>query len=275
MRKNWPAPVTNTIVLALIDHLEHHAGYRKSGTPNLLELFAHVKARGIRAVYSFQRWDRDRPGIALIQGADGKFARDASGDLVTIEQLARSGSNLPYFITNGNTPQGIYRISGTAVSSNRFIGPTPNLQLSMPFEGHWSDYFHFDADSTDPIRPYLSLLPESWQSYAPLREAFTAGKAGRTEIIAHGTTIDPAYFANRLFHPISPTLGCLCARETWDPQTGRLQESEQFKLTETFLRSPGEKGYLFVINLDDREEPVRAEEMRRLVDRFEKGSGNN
>lgn len=272
--KKWPAPVSNTIILALTGHLNDHEKFRSSDPPPVEDLFAFARSQGYRAVYSFQRWNRDHPGIAIVQGSDGKFARDAAGRIITIEQLARSGSNLPYFITNGNTPQGIYRISGTAVSSNRFIGPTPNLQLSMPFEGYWSDYFHLPADSTAPLQSYLYLLPESWQSYLPMREAFIAGKAGRTEIIAHGTTIDPVYFSNMPFYPISPTLGCLCAREIWDPQTGKLKDSEQFRLAETFLKTPGEKGYLFVINLDDKEKPLKAEEISALAENFEKGMHN-
>ena len=43
-------------------------------------------------------------GLAIIQNADGKFERDERGRLIAVRQLARSGSNLPYFITNGNTP---------------------------------------------------------------------------------------------------------------------------------------------------------------------------
>jgi hypothetical protein len=76
------------------------------------------------------------------------------------------------------------------------------------------------------------------------------------------------------FYPISPTLGCLCAREIWDPQTGKLKDSEQFRLAETFLKTPGEKGYLFVINLDDKEKPLKAEEISALAENFEKGMHN-
>jgi hypothetical protein len=101
-------------------------------------------------------------------------------------------------------------------------------------------------------------------------EAFLAGRAGRSEIIAHGTTIDPDYFQNKPFYPISPTLGCLCAREIWDPATGRLVESDQQLLSDSYVKAPGNDGYLFVINLDQRTEPVSRKELEMLVEAFER-----
>ena len=193
------------------------------------------------------------PGLAIVQDADGRFVRDAEGKLVLVRQLARAGSNLPFFITNGNTPQGIYSIQGIGHSRNNFIGPTPNLQMIMPFEEDWKKYFQQPADSTNPLKSYLSLLPANWQAYLPMQEAFIAGKAGRTEIIAHGTTIDPMYFLEQPYFPISPTLGCLCAKEIWNSKTGKLDDSEQLKLINAFLNSPGDKGFLFVINLDNQQ----------------------
>jgi hypothetical protein len=107
---------------------------------------------------------------------------------MVFEQLARSGSSLPYFLTNGNTPQGIYRINGTAVARNNYIGPTPNIQLFMPYEDSLEKFFQYKWDSSiAPLAAYKNLLPTSWQNYQPMTEAFYAGKIGRTEIIAHGT----------------------------------------------------------------------------------------
>ena len=37
-----------------------------------------------------------------------RFVRHPDGRLMVFQQLARSGSDLPYFITNGSTPQGIF-----------------------------------------------------------------------------------------------------------------------------------------------------------------------
>jgi hypothetical protein len=103
-----------------------------------------------------------------------------------------------------------------------------------------------------------------------MKEAFIAGKAGRTEIIAHGTTIDPEYFAGQPFYPISPTLGCLCAEELWNANTGKLALSEQLKLVNTFLRSPGSSGYLMVINLDNQHKSISDLELEKIVAVYEK-----
>jgi len=274
MEKKFPDHSTNVILSTLKNYLENNEKLVLHAIPNLQLLFTLQKKIGIKTIYSLQRWNRDFTGLAIIQESGGKFSRDNEGKLIVVRQLARAGSNLPYFITNGNTPQGIFSIQGIDTSHNNFIGPTPNLQLTMPFEGYWQDYFHANADSTNPLAAYSKLLPESWQSYTPMQEAFVAGKAGRTEIIAHGTTIDPAFFIDKTYFPISPTLGCLCAQEIWNPITGKLGESEQLKLINTFLQSPGEKGYLFVINLDNQQRAVSQAELEKFVSEFESSFSN-
>jgi hypothetical protein len=202
---------------------------------------------------------------------DGHFARLPNGRPMIFEQLARSGSGMPYFLTNGNTPQGIYSIQGIAVTNNALIGPTPNIQLILPFETDWqkffSDHRHFPDDS---LELYLQLLPASWRNYQPIMEAWAAGKIGRTEIIAHGTAIDPEYFKERSFYPLTPTQGCLCAKELWNPSTGHLLISEQFNLVAAYQSTPGTRGYLFVINVDDQSRPVTRGEVEKWVYEFEK-----
>ena len=225
-------------------------------TPPVTELLGMAKEEGSKVIYSFQRWDRDYPGLAIVQYADGSFARNSDGRLAVFDQLARSGPGLPYFLTNGNTPQGVFSITGTDVSHTDFIGPTPNLQLLMPGEGKWADYFH---DSTlfvgDSIERYRKLLPASWQSYAPMMEAFDAGAIGRTEIIAHGTTIDPDYYKGRPFYPLTPTMGCLCAKELWNPTSGHPLVSEQNELVNAFEAMPGRTGWLVVVNVEAGQAP--------------------
>jgi hypothetical protein len=275
-------------------YLTYHATNIQGKTPDIRQLFAHQQAIGQKVIYSFQRWHRDYPGLAIVQDADGHFVRDGQGRLQVFEQLARSGPDLPYFITNGSTPQGIYSIQGTEVSRTNFIGPTPNLQLLLPFEGSWDRYFLLpqagqtltqpqhhrpptdtstrdSLPSIDSLRLYEELLPAAWRDYAPMKEAWSAGQIGRTEIIAHGTTIDPEYFKDKPFYPLTPTMGCLCAKELWNPTTGHLLVSEQFNLVSAFLSTPGNKGYLFVINLDDQRKPVSRDELEELVKKWESG----
>jgi hypothetical protein len=261
--------------LAVLKELDHyllqHEKLMHEKTPSLAELFAHQLTIGQKVIYSFQRWDRDYPGLAIVQNADGRFCRDATGKLLVFRQLARSSSDLPYFITNGSTPQGIYSIQGTAISHNNLIGPTPNIQLVMPFEAD-TVYWHNAIDSTsEALGNYSRLLPPSWRSYEPMTEAFYAGKIGRTEIIAHGTTIDPDYFKGKPYYPLTPTMGCLCAPENWNIFNGKFNSSEQFNLVSAFLSTSGNTGYLMVINMDNQQRPVGREEIEQWVNGFERG----
>jgi hypothetical protein len=275
--ERFPGYDTVAVLHALMGWL----GRRAPAVPDLSELFV---GRGIKTIYSFQRRDRDYPGLAVVQDADGRFVRDAGGRLQVFEQLARSGPGLPYFLTNGNTPQGVYSIQGTDISRTNFIGPTPNLQLLLPGEAGWGEYFHDTAVvAGDSLSRYLDLLPPGWRGYAPMMEAWEAGVVGRTAIIAHGTTIDPAYYSGRPFYPLTPTMGCLCAKELWNVTSGHLLVSEQNNLVNAFLSTPeigrapksggrrrSDGGFLVVVDVDDRREAVSRAEVEGWVNRFEK-----
>ncbi len=241
--------------------------------PPLDSLFTHRQVHGFKVIYSFQRKDRNNPGLAVVQNADGSFARDSTGRLRTFVQLARSASNLPWFITNGSTPQGLYSITGIGFSKNVFIGPTPNLQLGMLYEINPPSFTHYfpPVFNAPPEKLYRSYFPNNWQQWSGLMEAFDAGKIGRTEIIAHGSTIDPSWYSSYAFYPITPTLGCLCGREMWNSQTGKIESSDQLDLVNAFIETPGNKGYLIVINIDDKQTAVTPSEIERLVDHYEAG----
>lgn len=320
MAEKFPGYDTIPILAELQNYLSYHTIKSREKIPALASLFNYQQVTGKKIIYSLQRWDRNYPGLAIIQYADGRFARNADGKLQIFEQLARSGPDLPYFITNGSTPQGVYSIQGTEVSRTNFIGPTPNFQLLLPFENSWDRYFQLvpatsagtrgtsaanserptnasDASAgqsanptasqsagqpevtqsqppppiDDSLRMYLELLPPIWRNYTPMMEAWSAGRIGRSEIIAHGTTIDPAYFKDKPFYPLTPTMGCLCAKELWNPTSGHLLVSEQFNLVQAFQSTPGNKGYLYVINVDDQHRPVSRQEAEDWVRQWETG----
>ena len=240
MVERFPGYDSVDILLELERYINNYVSGKRRKTPDLVKLFERQRLTGRKIIYSLQRWNRDFPGLAIIQHANGKFARDANGRLLVFQQLARSASNLPYFITNGSTPQGIFSLQGSAVSKINWIGPTPNLQMIMPFEDSWERFYHQPlAPSQDSSVLYKQLLPASWRNHDPMMESWHAGKVGRSEIIAHGTTIDPEYYAGKPFYPLTPTMGCLCAREQWNVTTGRLLLSEQYGLMSTYSSSPG------------------------------------
>ena len=180
---------------------------------------------GQTVLCSFQSANRNNPGFLMIRTADGKWLRDEKGNAYKFPQLARAVSNLPFYLTNGNTPQGLYRINGFDTSDNAWIGPTTNLQMCLPFENVSVPFFTTD---TAYEKYYAQLLGSALKGYSSLWESYAAGKIGRTEIIAHGTTIDPDFYRNELYYPNTPSLGCLCSPEVWNDD-GELQQSVQLE----------------------------------------------
>lgn len=206
-------------------------------------------------MYSFQRKDRDYPGMVLIRNAAGDFITDSLENIFHVPQLARSITNLPGYLRNGNTPQGIFRMYGFGVSMSNFIGPTANVQMGMPVELSLKEFFDDSTilDSVWTVDRYQKLIPSKIKMYLPIYESYYAGLIGRTEIIAHGTTIDPGYYFGKAYYPLTPTQGCLCTKEIWN---GKRLESDQQKLVNGLLKAGGANGYCVVIELDDKHAPV-------------------
>jgi hypothetical protein len=214
-------------------------------------------------LFSFQRKNRNFPGMVVVRDTTGNFVTDDSSKIFAIPQLARSVSNLPFYLTNGNTPQGIFRMFGFDVSKSIAIGPTTNIQLTMPLETS-PKFFLKDSAITDTVWTmslYQKLLPESWLHFTPAYETYFASKAGRTEIIAHGTTVDPEYYKGNSYYPHTPTQGCLCTKEIWSDIDGKRIVSDQQKLVDAVKRAGGADGYLIVIEIDDQQKPVTINEI--------------
>ena len=234
-------------------------------------IFSKDFLSGKVVMYSIQRKDRNYPGIVLIRNKEGKFIRDSAGNIFNVPQLARSITDLPGYLTNGNTPQGIFRMYGFGVSSSSFIGPTTNIQLTMPAETSLQ-FFMKDSTITDTAWTeewYKKLLPVSLKNYASLYGSYYAGKAGRTEIISHGTTVDPEYYKGKTYFPITPTQGCLCTKELWSASNGSRVYSDQQKLIEAIKLAGGPDGYCVVIELDDKKQPVNINEVLPFILRSE------
>jgi hypothetical protein len=204
-------------------------------------------------IISLQPKHRNSEGIALIKNVDGHFIKDSvTQKPIIIPQLARSINALPWYISNGNTPQGIYAILGTGMSNIELIGKTPNLQLLMPCECPAYRFLHSNDSSdivlsADNLIAHFPFLKEG----TGLLESYYASKAGRTEIIAHGTTTNPEYYRNKMYYPNTPTMGCLSAAEIYDGGTGKCTQSNQLILVNYFLKTGFTKGYLLVIDVDD------------------------
>jgi len=220
-------------------------------------------------VISFQRKDRNYPGLAIVRDTAGNFITNIDGSIFSVPQLARSVGNTPYYLTNGNTPQGLFRMDGFDVSKADYIGPTENIQLTMPFE---TSIKHFLKDSTITdttwsVDLYQKLFPAEIKDSDFIFESYYAGAAGRTEIIAHGTTVNPEYYHGKIFYPLTPTQGCLCTKEIWSNVDGKRLYSDQQKLVDAVKKAGGADGYYLVINLDDQQKPVEIEEILPFINK--------
>ncbi|GJQ63496.1 MAG: hypothetical protein SCALA702_25490 [Melioribacteraceae bacterium] len=218
-------------------------------------------APGKNVIFSFQRVNRELPGLVVIRKSDGEFVKAENDSIFYVPQFARASSDMPGFLTNGNTPMGIMSFVGFGKSENIFIGPTENLQLRLPYEADYQEYFHDQTKNLKWELPqYQNLLPVQWRGFTPILEAFYAGQAGRTEIISHGTTINPEYYKKEIYYPNTPSLGCLTALELWD-ENGQRIRSDQQKLVNALKANNISEGYFVVVDLDNKMLPVSIEEL--------------
>lgn len=236
--------------------------------PPVLDLLSAEIRRGVPVIYSFQRKDRARFGLAVVRGANGKFVRNADGSIFNIAHLALAVSNLPGTITNGNTPQGLFTIVGSGTATNQWIGPTPYLESKVPIEASVAEFEHnpnvnAQLNSNDDWTEtrYESFLPASWRNYFPFKETFLAGQAGRNEMLLHGTVINSEYYRGASFYPGTPSAGCLVAMETWSKVDGKMLGSDQLSLAKAFTADGFDRGYLLVVELDDRPDAVSLDDV--------------
>ncbi|PKO17972.1 hypothetical protein CVU37_06470 [candidate division BRC1 bacterium HGW-BRC1-1] len=223
-------------------------------------------------IYSFQRLDRRQPGLALVRGGDGRFVRQPDGTLFNVPHLAMALDNLPGYLTNSNTPQGLFSVLGVDVTRNLFIGTTPFLHTAVPFEVPPDEFFHDAAlkGSTWTLEMITSRLPDTtatakraaWKDYFSIRETYYAGQAGRTEMLAHGTTADPEPYRGATYFPNTPSLGCMTAQELWSPADGRAMASDQLALVNAFLSTDAGQGFLIVVEIDNADRPVNLLDVR-------------
>ena len=269
--QQFPGWADDARLVALMQSLQPAARAR----PPLADLLAAPLRPGYPAVYSLQRPGREVMGLALVRGADGRFLREPGGGLFSQPQLARALTHLPGTITNGNTPQGVFTLVGAGTATNPWIGPTPYLHSKLPIEAKVAEFEHVAiadsagaanmADTADWSEAvYDSFLPDSWRAWAPIKEAWLAGRAGRDDILLHGTVVNPDYYQGASYFPGTPSAGCMVSHEVWDPASGRLLRSGQLRLAQAYASAsprPDLAGYLVVVELpgDGPVTPAEAE----------------
>ena len=234
------------IILALRNQFQSE--YHPISYADVVRLMNYNKTKNSKFLYSIQHKDRNKVGKVFVQSENGFLVKENS-KVVLIDQLARSATNLPMYITNGNTPVGLFKIDSLHKSENLFIGPTLSFVTFMPFECEASVFYNSPTiDFT--LENYLSFFPKELRNNTLLQQTYWAGKAGRSEIHFHGTTIDSDLYTDKEFYPQTPSMGCLCSNEAWDKE-GNLIESDQQKLVDTWLKTLGESGFGYVLELQE------------------------
>jgi len=244
MRNKFPQWESHPVLKGLV---LFHSGYATVRNNQLDELIRYRQNANEASVYVIVSKNRDFPGYAIIQDDDGHIIKEKN-DTLRIKLLARSVTNLPGYLTNGNTPTGVFSMQATAVSDNIFIGPSPVLITFLPFE---ADIVTFSFGKQLPGQwtkeSYNCLYPASWRSIAQKDMAYYAGEAGRSEIILHGTAIDEDYYRGQPYFPFTPSLGCLSTLEIWDRERGVRLDSEQMKMIKTLKRHRIDKALVYII----------------------------
>ena len=270
--KDDPTTGPHPILTMLRYDLTHSRAREVRKRPPLTPLLSKDFLSSHTVVYSFQRVDRRQPGLAVVRGGDGRFVRQPDGTLFHVPHLAMALDNLPGYLTNSNTPQGLFSVLGADVTRNAFIGTTPFLHTAVPFEIPPDQFFHDPTlkDTTWTLEMITSRFPDttastklaSWKDYFPIRESYYAGQAGRTEMLAHGTTADPEPYRGAPYFPNTPSLGCMTAQELWSPADGRAMASDQLALVNAFFSAGAGNGFLLVVELDNADRPVNLLDVR-------------
>ena len=262
-KTKFAGEMKNPILQALIGNLSMKSNGGQK-LPPVSDLLNYGKDTSVFRMFMFVRNDRNYAGRIVLRRKNGEFLRDNSGKLVTLPYFARALPNMPGYLTNGNSPQGVFSVTGVYNSAAKLIGPTPRIRLFMPSETDNNTFYNSKANlkgESDSML-YRKLFPESWREYFPVMESFYAGKAGRFDIVMHGTTVDQRYYLKEVFYPNVPTHGCLSGIELWDDK-GILISSDQQKLLDIYSSLGNPKGFLYLIELNDEKRTVSEEDIEK------------
>ncbi|MBU0474458.1 MAG: hypothetical protein KKF62_09865 [Bacteroidetes bacterium] len=235
-------------------------------TPPLKDILSHNFIEGKTIIYTLQRKDRTYPGITIIKKPNGEFVKDENDSIFYIQQLALSVTNLPGYLSQGNTPQGIFSVVGFYNSPTPSLGPTAAVLTRIPFEVPTKLWYHSTVNNNWNINNYKNLLPKSWKEFLPIYESYYAGLTGRRKIVMHGSVDDLSFYDGLSYAPLTPSKGCITATELWNEADGKNIKSDQAKLMNAFFSTKQLYGFLVVIDIDDKHEPVTIGEILQFIE---------
>lgn len=192
----------------------------------------------------------------VMRNIHGEVVRNADGTIWTHASLASSAKGLPSYTRNGNTPAGIMTIDS--------VMPVADQQLS--FGKFRRMMLNFIPKSKNEVL-LKSLMPTSSHDQEWWKTTITARDMGRNLFRIHGTgkiNQDPT----TPYYPFMRTSGCIAQREnTYNGVTYKDQRDlldaimVAMDLQPTYENELKVKGILYLVEIDDKNEAVSAEDL--------------
>ena len=236
--------ITNDIVADLFHHAPDVTTYMNG------EYVKSVK------IFMFCRENRLYPCLMVMRNVHGEVVRNEDGTLWTNPSLGSSARGLPSYTRNGNTPQGVWTIDSVM----------PYADQTMSFGKFRRMMINFIPKSKNEVL-LKTLLPESSHDQEWWKPTVVARDIGRSLFRIHGTgkiNKDPT----TPYYPFMRTSGCIAQREntygdvTFKDQRELLDDiMSAMDLEPIFENEVKVKGLLYLIEIDDVNEPVTAEDL--------------
>ena len=198
------------------------------------------------------RKNRLYPCLMLMKDKDNKPVYHNDSYLLWSQPaLASSANGFPATQRNGDTPMGVYTIDS--------VMPSPNRQLSF---GKYRRLILNFIPSSPAEQLTKDLLPNSSKVHSWWKQASVARDIGRNLLRIHGTG-RLNYEPDSLWYPLRRTNGCISKREnsyefaTYHDQKNLLEQMmKAMDLIPQYSNEIKIKGVLYVIDIDDTQEPV-------------------
>lgn len=215
-------------------------------------------AEGIK-LFLFCRHNRKLPCLFVMKDRNNQTVRNADGSLWTLPALAHSRRELPFNVTNGQTPQGIYTMDS--------VMPQPNNPKAY---GKWRRVILDFIPKSKDENLTLSLLPRISENSNWWKQASLARDIGRNSFRIHGTG-NINQDSESSFYTFYATSGCISTQENnYDGIEYQGQRILLDKMMETMSLQPVYEnevkinGLLYVVELDDAQTKVTEEALREF-----------
>lgn len=207
-------------------------------------------------IYMFCRENRLYPCLMTMRNVHGEVVRNEDGSIWTNPALGSSARGLPSYTRNGNTPAGVWTIDSVM----------PYADQQMSFGKFRRMMLNFIPKSKNEVL-LKSLLPESSHNQEWWKPTVVARDVGRNLFRIHGTlkiNKDPS----TPYYPFMRTSGCIAQREntygdvTYKDQRDLLDDiMTAMDLEPTYENEVKVKGVLYLIEIDDHNAPVTADDL--------------